>query len=122
MALRQDMPVDEVRALTFFSLVLSFVALIFVNRSSGASLFQAFLRPNRALAITLPAVAAMLAGTLLWPAARELFRFGPLHLDDLSLTVGVGIVVLVTLELLKWLCAAEHAKKGRRDDSSRLHA
>ena len=103
MALRQDMPVDEVRALTFFSLVLSFVALIFVNRSSGASLFQAFLRPNRALAIALPAVAAMLAGTLLWPAARDLFRFGPLHLDDLSLTVGVGIVVLVTLELLKWL-------------------
>jgi Ca2+-transporting ATPase len=112
-ALRQQMPVDEVRALTFFSLVLSIIALIFVNRSSGASLFQAFLRPNRALAITLPAVAAMLAGTLLWPAARDLFRFGPLHLDDLALTVGVGIVVLVTLELLKWLW-----RRGTRDEGS----
>ena len=112
MALRQDMPVDEVRALTFFSLVLSFVALIFVNRSSGASLFQAFLRPNRALAITLPAVAAMLAATLLWPAARDLFRFGPLHLDDLSLTVGVGSVVLFTLELLKWMWSCGTRNKG----------
>jgi Ca2+-transporting ATPase len=102
-ALQRGMPVDEVRALTFFSLVISIVALIFVNRSSGASLFQAFLRPNRALAITLPAVAAMLAATLLWPTARSLFRFGPLHFDDLSLTVGAGMVVLVTLELLKWL-------------------
>ena len=102
-ALRRGMPEDEVRALAFFSLVISFIALIFVNRSMSASPLKAVLRPNPALAVALPAVAAMLAATLLWPTARALFRFGPLHADDLALTLGVGIVVLITLELLKWL-------------------
>jgi P-type Ca2+ transporter type 2C len=102
-ALRRGMPEDEVRALAFFSLVISFVALIFVNRSATASLAKAILRPNTALAIALPAVAAMLALTLLWPTARDLFRFGPLHADDLAFTLGVGVVVLCVLELLKFL-------------------
>jgi Ca2+-transporting ATPase len=102
-ALRRGMPEDEVRALAFFSLVISFVALIFVNRSATASLAKAIVRPNRALALALPAVAAMLAVTLLWPTARELFRFGPLHADDLAFTLGVGLVVLCVLELLKFL-------------------
>jgi Ca2+-transporting ATPase len=43
----------------------------------------------------------MLSLTLLWPFARELFRFGPLHVDDLAVTLGAGIVVLVFLEVLK---------------------
>ncbi|MCI4680588.1 cation-translocating P-type ATPase [Rhodoblastus acidophilus] len=102
-ALQRGMPVDEVRALTFFSLVISIVALIFVNRSISASLFKALLRPNRVLAAVLPAVVAMLAATLLWPAARDLFRFGPLHADDLSLTFGAGLIVLIVLESFKWL-------------------
>jgi Ca2+-transporting ATPase len=100
-ALRRGMPEDEVRALAFFSLVISFIALIFVNRSLSASPLKALFRPNPALFIALPCVAAMLAVTLLWPTARALFRFGPLHADDLSLTLGVGVTVLITLELLK---------------------
>ena len=32
----------------------------------------------------------MLALTLAWPWARSLFRFGPLHGDDLALTLGAG--------------------------------
>jgi Ca2+-transporting ATPase len=99
--LRRGMPPDEVRALAFFSLVIAMVALILVNRSTDASLFKAVLRPNPALAITIPLVAAMLAGTLLWPDLRQLFRFGPLHADDLSLSLGVGLLVLVAMEGLK---------------------
>jgi Ca2+-transporting ATPase len=100
-ALQRGMPESEVRALTFFSLVISIVALIILNRSSSASLLKAIRRPNRALALVICGVAAMLALTLLWPFARNLFRFGPLHVDDLGLTLGAGIVILVVLELLK---------------------
>ena len=82
------------RALTFFSLVLTIVGLIFVNRSFSASLVTAFRRPNPALAWVLLAVTAMLGLTLLWPLASGLFRFGPLHLDDLAVTVAAGLVVL----------------------------
>jgi Ca2+-transporting ATPase len=103
MALRDAMPENEVRALSFFALVISSVSLIFVNRSMSASPLKAILRPNPALAFTLPAVAAMLAATLLWPTARALFSFGPLHTNDIWLTLGVGLVVLFTLELIKAL-------------------
>lgn len=44
---------------------------------------------------------AISAITLLWPPASNLFAFGALHPDDLALTVGAGIVVLIILELLK---------------------
>jgi len=97
----RGMPEADVRALTFFSLVLAIVGLIFVNRSFSASLITALLRPNPALAWVLATVTAMLALTLLWPLATDLFRFGPLHVDDLSVTIGAGVIVLAALEFLK---------------------
>lgn len=100
-ALRQGMAENEVRALMFFSLVLTIAGLIFVNRSFSASILTALNRPNRSLMIVVVAVASMLAGTLLWPFATSLFRFGPLHLDDLAMTFAAGFVVLAGLELLK---------------------
>jgi P-type Ca2+ transporter type 2C len=100
-ALQQAMPANEVRALTFFSLVMSIVGLIFVNRSFSASIVTALSRPNNALRWVLLAVSVMLGLTLLLPFARELFRFGPLHFNDLSLTVAAGLLVLFTLELVK---------------------
>jgi Ca2+-transporting ATPase len=100
-ALRRGMPEEEVRALTFFSLVLTIISLIFINRSFSASLVTALCRPNSALVWVLVVVTALLSLTLLLPLASELFRFGPLHLDDLAVTFGAGIVVLVLLELLK---------------------
>jgi len=105
--LRRGMPEEEVRALAFFSLVLTIVSLIFVNRSFSASPVTALRRPNPALAVVLLAVTTMLSVTLLWPFARGLFRFGPLHLDDLTLTLGAGVLVLVLLELLKPLWRAQ---------------
>jgi Ca2+-transporting ATPase len=100
-ALRTGMPVPEVRALAFFSLVVVIVSLILVNRSFSASLLTALRRPNRTLAAVLAAVAVILALTLLWPFASKLFAFGPLHADDLALTLGAGIVALLVLEMLK---------------------
>ena len=100
-ALRSGMPEQEVRALAFFSLVVAIVSLILVNRSFSASLLTALRRPNRTLMAVLVAVATILALTLLWPFASNLFAFGPLHADDLALTLGAGIIVLVSLEMLK---------------------
>jgi Ca2+-transporting ATPase len=53
------------------------------------------------LAAVLAAVAVILALTMLWPFANELFAFGPLHADDLALTLGAGFIALVVLEMLK---------------------
>jgi P-type Ca2+ transporter type 2C len=100
-ALNRGMPEEEVRALAFFSLVLAIVSLIFVNRSFSASLITALRRPSAALGWVLLAVPVMLSLTLLFPPVSALFRFGPLHLDDLALTLGAGVLVLVFLEALK---------------------
>ena len=97
----RGMPEAEVRALTFFSLVLTIVRWIFVNRSFSASLITALRRPNPMLALVVLAVASTLALSMLWPFARDLFGFGPLHADDLALTVAAGVLVLLLLELLK---------------------
>ena len=102
-ALYRGMPEDEVRALTFFSLVFSIVSLILVNRSFSTSLVAAFRRPNPTLAWILLTVLIVLGLSLLWPAASTLFRFGPLHADDLVLTLATGIGVLIVLETLKYL-------------------
>lgn len=103
-AYRRGMPETEARALAFFSLVTAVVALIFVNRSFSASLRAALSRPNTALKFVLFGVVSILALALAWPVASHLFRFGPLHADDLMLTLGAGMFVLVILEWLKPLC------------------
>ncbi|WP_181699657.1 cation-translocating P-type ATPase [Chthonobacter albigriseus] len=100
-ALSRDTAVDEVRALTFASLIATLVALILVNRSFGASLRAAVLRPNRALVYVLLANAGMLAVALAVPAVRDLFGFAPLSLQGLAVALGAGLAVLFGLELLK---------------------
>lgn len=98
---RRGMPDTEVRALAFFSLIMTIVSLIVVNRSFSASIITALRRPNPALVWVLISVTIMLGLTLLWPFASGLFRFGPLHWDDLALTLAAGAIVLFILEVLK---------------------
>jgi P-type Ca2+ transporter type 2C len=95
------MPETELRALTFFALVLSFVCLIFVNRSFSTSILAALRRPNPMLLVVLIIVAGVLGLSLAWPWLRELFKFGPLHGDDLALTALAALLVLIVLELIK---------------------
>jgi Ca2+-transporting ATPase len=114
--LSRGMPVDELRALTFFALVLVIVGLILINRSFGASVWSAVRRPNPTLLWILLAIAAILTLTLAWPPAAHLFRFGPLHVDDLALTLAAGVIVFACLDLLKLLgrdrLSAAFARRG----------
>ena len=100
-ALQRDMPADEARAVAFFSLVLSIISLILINRSFSTSIIVAFRRPNPALAWILLTVAAILALSLLWKPASDTFRFGPLHVDDLAWTLAAGLALLMVLEFFK---------------------
>ncbi|TAK50365.1 MAG: cation-translocating P-type ATPase [Xanthobacteraceae bacterium] len=100
-AATQGLAENEVRALTFFSLVTAIVALILVNRSFGMALSRALDWRNPALAVVLVVVTAVLLTSLLWPWARELFRFGPLHGHDAAIVLATGASVLVGLEGLK---------------------
>jgi P-type Ca2+ transporter type 2C len=114
----RGMPDDEVRSLAFFSLVTSIIGLILVNRSFSTSLITAFRRPNPTLALIVLGVILILGLSVLWPPARELFRFGPLHADDLGLTLSAGLGLLVVLEALKPLWRAQLQPKVARPSRS----
>ena len=92
---------DQVRGLTFASLVLGIVALIFVDRSLSSSIITAIRRPNRALAVVVPLVACLLAVTLFWQPARNLFGFAALEPAFLAVPPLAGLAVLLVLEALK---------------------
>jgi len=101
MALARGMPVDQVRATTFSSLIVVVIALIIAGRSFGPCWRSLGRHPNRAFLVVLSGVAVMLAAALGWPPVRELFRFGPLGAGDLLTAIGGGVVVLLVLEALK---------------------
>jgi Ca2+-transporting ATPase len=103
MALRQGLPEQDARSLAFAALVAANLGLVLVNRTHGASIFAAFGRSNAALWWVVGATAAILAGVILVPTARDLFHFGPLHADDIAVALGSGIAVLLLLELAKKL-------------------
>jgi Ca2+-transporting ATPase len=97
----RGMPEEEVRSLAFVALVVGNVAMILAGRSFSTSVVHALSRPNPVLWTVLGVDAALLTAILSWPSLRELFRFGPLHSDDLLLCLGVGFATLLVLEFLK---------------------
>jgi Ca2+-transporting ATPase len=92
---------DQTRGLTFATLVFGIVALILVDRSRSSSILTAITRPNRALAVVLIIVGVLLAVTLLWQPAREIFQFGEVDPAYLAVPPLAGLVILVSLEALK---------------------
>jgi P-type Ca2+ transporter type 2C len=103
MALHQNLPEPDARSLAFAALVAANLGLVLVNRSLSASVFAAFTRPNAALWWVVAATAAILAGVILFPPARELFHFGPLHGNDITVALAAGLIALLLLELAKRL-------------------
>jgi Ca2+-transporting ATPase len=95
------MPPDEVRGLTFFSLVLAILGLIFVNRSfrSFGTLGRRY--SNKTLLLIVAGVGGGLSLPLFWEEAARLFGFGPLHWDDLAVTLGGAFLVYALLEVAK---------------------
>jgi Ca2+-transporting ATPase len=91
----------EVRAASFIALVGANIALVFVNRTFGASLRAALGRPNPSLWWGLSVTAVLLGVVLLWPAARDFFGLAVLPMQMLALSAGVGVVLLASLQLIK---------------------
>jgi len=101
LAMLLPVPADEVRSLAFVTLVGANVALIFVNRTFSSSLRAALGRPNRLLAWGLGITVTLLAAIMAWPDVRGFFSLGPLHANDLLLSLGAAAALLVVLEISK---------------------
>ncbi|TIQ35048.1 MAG: cation-translocating P-type ATPase [Mesorhizobium sp.] len=93
---------NEVRALTFFALVVSIVGLVLVNRAFSASLVSALSRPNRALGAVIAVDSIVLCLVLLWPSANSLFQFGSPRLGGLAAVLAAAVGLVALLEFLKY--------------------
>jgi Ca2+-transporting ATPase len=102
-ASHRGMPEPEIRALTFFALIASILALILVNRSFSTSIAQALGRQNRALAYVFAAILVISALILLVSPIQILLHFEQVRWIDLAVAGGAGGLLLVLLETLKAL-------------------
>jgi len=91
----------DARALSFTTLIIANLGLIFTNRSWSMTVFKTFRRPNPALWwITLGAL--FFLGVVLYvPVVRDLFRFSTLHFTDLAISLSAGILSVFWTEGFK---------------------
>jgi len=92
-----------VRTLTFATLVLCMVGLIFINRSRSQAFWRTLRLPNRALWWVVGGALIFLAAVIYIPQAREIFRFAALEWTDLIIAIAAGWLVVLCLEAIKSL-------------------
>jgi Ca2+-transporting ATPase len=88
----------EARAMTFTTIVLGNLGLILANRSTTRSILTTLRFPNPALWWVIGGTLGGVALSLYVPYLRNLFRFAPLHLDDLGLCLGASLFGLLWYE------------------------
>ena len=100
-AMQQNMPIDELRALTFSALIASLMALILSNRSNIVSLASVFSYRNKALLFIFGAVLIVMTTIYLAPPARAILGFAQLSILEILAIVGFGFSLLLILQILK---------------------
>ena len=100
-ALHRGQSADEARAIAFTTLVVGNLALIWANRSTTRAIYRTFALRNRALwAVTIGSLTTLLV-ILYLPQGRALFGFSFLHLIDLAVAFGLGLLTIGWCEILK---------------------
>ena len=89
------------RALTFTTLVVSLLAIILSNRSWARGLLSMLRVRNTALIYVAVGTIALLALVLLLPAARGLLHFDALHVVDVAIAAGAGVLSMTWFEVVK---------------------
>jgi Ca2+-transporting ATPase len=102
-ALKLNRPEDEIRALTFSTLILSNIGLILINRSWTRTIIETFREKNKAVKWVVLGAISFLILVLYVPALRGLFHFNYLHLHDIIICVGAGLISIIWFEGLKVL-------------------
>jgi Ca2+-transporting ATPase len=102
-AARAGLGIEDVRALTFVSLVAVNIAMIFSSRTFSSSVSAALGRPNATLGWGLGIVGVLLVVILGWPTVRSFFALGEMAVESVLLSILVALAVLATLQFLKRL-------------------
>ena len=92
---------EEARALTFTTLVLANLALIFTNRSWGRTIPGTLRIPNPALWWVVGGTLTFLGLVLFVPYSRTLLRFSVLHLHDFAICLCAAVCSILWFEIFK---------------------
>lgn len=107
-SMKMERPADEVRALTFVTLVVANIGLIFINRSHTRSALELFREKNAAVKWVAGGAIVFLALILYTPGLRNLFHFDLLHADDLLICAVAGALGFVWFEIIKMIRKKKH--------------
>lgn len=111
----------EARMISFSTLVIADLGLIFSNRSRTRSILATWRTPNRALWWITVLTLIFLALAIFVPLLRGLFGFAPLHLWEVGVIAAMGLLSIVVAESVKargWrrVFAGADVSPARRDD------
>ena len=89
----------DARTLAFSGLLLGNLGLIVAHRAHTSGLLRSFRVPNPAFWWVLGGAIGVLTLVLALPPLRQIFQFGTLHLDDLVISAGLTVVLVLGLVL-----------------------
>lgn len=92
---------SDATALSFTTLVVANLGLIFANRSWTRTIWATLQVPNAALWWVMGGTSFFLGLALYVPFLRDLFHFSTLHLNDLALCLAGGFASVIWFECLK---------------------
>jgi Ca2+-transporting ATPase len=100
-SLKRGQGEEDARALTFTTLIIANLGLIFVNRSWSRTVLATLRSPNRALWWVTGVALAFLGLVLYAPFFRKLFHLSVLHPTDILICFAGGVISILWFEVLK---------------------
>lgn len=92
---------EEARTLTFVTIVVSNIFLIFTNRFWSKSITSLFFIPNKSMVWIVGGITLLLGVILYIPRLRQVFHFGPMHMDDMVFVLAAGALSIAWFEVIK---------------------
>ena len=113
-SLWRGIPEGEARAITFATLVIANLSLIFTNRSRALSFVGTLRSPSLPLRLVVGGALVFLALVLAVPFLRDLFHFDAPSPTDLGIALAFGMASVFWLEVVSTL-----ARRGRQGSARR---
>jgi Ca2+-transporting ATPase len=93
----------EARTLAFITLVISNLGIILVNRSWTKNIFASLRVKNTAIAWVVSGTIIFLGMVIYVPVLQNIFHFSYMHLNDVVLSLSLGIVSVAWFEVVKYI-------------------
>lgn len=110
-ALYRGLGEEEVRTLTFTTIVIANLLLILTNRSWSETIIRTIRTPNKAMGWVFAGTTISLMLILFVPALMDLFRFAPVPASDLLICVLAGGVSVLWFEVYKLWSSHGNARR-----------